>query len=280
MTTSKLFASPILPAVAALVSGCGGDPAGPPATPPPTPTTEGAPAEHAHHHKEGHDHTWKDAPKHGPSEPGHHAAGHGHHHAEHAGGPLGHRFEKADEWVSVFDDPARDAWQRPADVVAAIRITPGMTAVDLGAGTGYFLPHLAKAVGPKGSVVGLDIEPDMVRYMRERAAKAKLTNVRAEVAKVDDPGIARGSADRILIVNTWHHIANRAAYAAKLREGLKPGGLVAVVDFTMDAERGPPKEHRLPAEKVIEELKAGGLRAELLTEPLPDQYIVTGKSEP
>jgi predicted methyltransferase len=119
----------------------------------------------------------------------------------------------------------------------------------------------------------------MVRYMRERAAKAKLANVRAEVAKVDDPGLPAGSADRILIVNTWHHIANRPAYAAKLRAALKPGGVVAVVDFTMSSDRGPPKEHRILPEQVIEELKAGGFKAELLTEPLPDQYIVAGRTE-
>lgn len=261
---SNPHAFPVLLAAASLVNGCGGDPASPPATAP------SHPPEHAHHHKEGHDHAWKDTGDHDPS-------AHGHHHPE--GGPLGHRFEKADEWAQVFDDPTRDAWQMPADVVASLRITPGMTAVDLGAGTGYFLPHLANAVGPKGAVIGLDIEPDMVRYMRERAAKAKLANVRAEVSKVDDPGLPAASVDRILIVNTWHHIQSRPAYAAKLRAALKPGGLVAVVDFTMSADRGPPKEHRLLPEQVIDELKAGGFKAELLSEPLPDQYIVTGKVE-
>jgi SAM-dependent methyltransferase len=272
MSKSKSHAPPVLLALAALLNGCGGDPASPPMTPPHH--AEGGP-EHAHHHKEGQQHAWKDAPKgdHGPS-------AHGHHHPPgDAAGPLGHRFEKAEDWTAIFDDPARDAWQKPADVVAALRITPGLTVVDLGAGTGYFLPHLAKAVGPKGSVIGLDIEPDMVRYMRERAAKVKLANVRAEVAKVDDPALPAGSVDRILIVNTWHHIPSRPAYAAKLRAALKPGGLVAVVDFTMTSDRGPPKEHRIPPEQVIEELKAGGFKADLLTEPLPDQYIVAGKAE-
>lgn len=265
----KAHASTLLLAIGTIVNGCGGDAASPPAAAP-----HHSP-EHRHHHQEGHAHTWKDAPEHT----------HGHHgdpsaHGPHEGhGPLGHRFEKADEWAKVFDDPTRDAWQKPVEVVAALRITPGMTAVDLGAGTGYFLPHLANAVGPKGTVIGLDIEPDMVRYMRERAAKAKLTNVRAEVAKADDPGLPAASVDRILIVNTWHHISSRPSYAAKLREALRPGGLLAIVDFTMSADRGPPKEHRILPEKVIEELTAGGLKAELITESLADQYIVTGKVE-
>jgi SAM-dependent methyltransferase len=278
---------PILLPLAALMSGCGGDPASPPKTAS-EPAAGGA--EHAHHHSDGQEHTWKDAPKEGHTAHGHHKPAHGHdasrhdpsahgHHGQ-AHGPLGHRFEKPEEWTGVFDDPARDAWQRPADVVSALRITPGMTAVDLGAGTGYFLPHLARAVGPKGAVIGLDIEPEMVRYMRERAAKEKLANVRAEVAKTDDPGLPASSVDRILIVNTWHHIASRPAYAAKLRAALKPGGLVAIVDFTMTSDRGPPKDHRITPEQVIEELKAGGLAAELLIEELPDQYIVTGKPKP
>lgn len=231
-------------------------------------------ADKGHHEHGGEPHDKREAP-------GGHAHGKAaHEHGGHHGGPLVHRFEKAEEWAPIFDDPARDAWQRPADVIAALRITDGMTVVDLGAGTGYFLPHLARAVGPKGAVIGLDIEPDMVRYMRERAAREKLANVRAEVAKMDDPGLAAASVHRILIVDTWHHIPARPEYAAKLKAALAPGGLVAVVDFTMDSTHGPPKHHRIKPEQVEDELRKGGLAAETITEPLPDQYIVVGRRDP
>ncbi|UQA57970.1 class I SAM-dependent methyltransferase [Polyangium aurulentum] len=187
-----------------------------------------------------------------------------------------HRFEKAEDWAKEFDDPARDAWQKPAEVVALMKIAPGMTVADIGAGTGYFEPHLSRAVGPSGKVLALDVEPDMVRYLGERAKREKLANVEARAAQLADPGLGDASVDRVLIVDTWHHIDARPAYAAKLLKALKPGGLVVIVDFTMDAKHGPPKEHRIAPEKIVEELKGAGLPAQIATESLPEQYIVIG----
>ena len=223
-----------------LLAGCG-------AAAPPAP-----PAEHAHEHSE-------------------------HGHGDHEHGPLVHRFQDAAQWAKDFDDPARDAWQRPAEVIAAMKISEGQTVADIGAGTGYFLPYLARAVGPKGKVLGLDIEPDMVRYMRERAGREGLVPVEARVVALDDPGLAAGAIDRVLIVDTWHHIDGRTAYAAKLRDALAPGGAVFVVDFRMEARRGPPAHHRLRPEQVMDELTAAGLQASLIEESLPDQYIVVGR---
>ncbi|KYF49648.1 hypothetical protein BE08_42540, partial [Sorangium cellulosum] len=194
-------------------------------------------------------------------------------------GPLVHRFERAEDWVPAFEGPGRDTWQKPADVIAAMRLAPGMRVADLGAGTGYFLPHLSRAVGPTGAVIGLDIERDMVRYMTERAARERLANVTARQVSPDDPGLDPGSVDRILVVNTWHHIPDRPAYAAKLKAALRPDGAVVVVDFTDTARHGPPKEHRIAAEAVAAELRAGGLSPQIVAEDLPDQYIVVGKRE-
>ena len=218
------------------------------------------------------------APEAPPVVPVEHAHGHGDHaHGGHEHGPLGHRFQDAARWAKDFDDPTRDAWQRPADVIAAMKISEGQTVADIGAGTGYFLPYLARAVGPKGKVIGLDVEPDMVRYMRERVAREGLAAVEARVVALDDPGLSAGSIDRVVIVDTWHHIEGRAAYAAKLRGALAPGGAVFVVDFTMDAKRGPPAHLRLRPEQVMDELRAGGLEASVIDEPLPDQFIVVGR---
>jgi SAM-dependent methyltransferase len=205
------------------------------------------------------------------------SGGHGHGHGEGDGkGPLVHRFEKADDWVAKFDDPKRDEWQRPASVVALMQIAPGSTVADLGTGTGYFLPHLAKAVGDAGHVLALDVEPDMIRYVKERAAREHLANVEARVVPLDGPGLAEASVDRVLIVDTWHHIDGREAYTKKLGAGLRAGGAVYVVDFTLDSAMGPPKHHRLPAEQVVRELEAGGLHGEIVKEDLPEQYVVRG----
>jgi predicted methyltransferase len=199
------------------------------------------------------------------------------HDAHGAHGPLGHRFEDPERWARVFDDPKRDAWQKPAEVVALLELGPGQVVADLGAGTGYFLPHLSPAVNPDGRVLALDIEPTMVEHMRERAAHAGLSNVEARVVPFDDPSLPAAGVDRVLVVNTWHHIPDRVAYVRKLLAGLRQGGRVVVVDFTMEAENGPPKQHRIPPDQVVRELEEGGLDASIVDETLPDQYVVIGR---
>jgi len=187
-----------------------------------------------------------------------------------------HRFENAAEWSKKFDDPSRDAWQKPQGVIDVMQIAPGTTIADIGAGTGYFEPYLSRAVGPAGHVLALDVEPDMVAHLRDRAAKEQLTNVEAKQVAADDPGLAPSSVDRILVVDTWHHIANRVDYAARLAVALKHGGQVFVVDFTRESKNGPPPEHRVPPEEVARTLETAGLVVRNVDAGLPDQYVVAG----
>ncbi len=202
---------------------------------------------------------------------------HDHEHHDHASHSMHHRFDKADEWAKQFDDPARDEWQQPDKVVAAMAIKPGMTVADVGAGTGYFESRLSKAVGENGKVVAVDIEPDMVRYMNERRVREKTWNVSARVGAADDPGLH--GVDRILIVDTWHHIENRGAYAKKLAAALNPGGMVFVVDFKLESEKGPPKQMRLAPAQIIAELQSAGLDAKEVAVGLPDQFVVSAAAK-
>lgn len=223
----------------------------------------------AHHSEDQHDTAPGEAAGHAREEPEHH---HGH-------GKSGYQmdFSEVERFARHFDDPKRDAWQMPSEVVAHLKLAPGTTVADIGAGTGYFLEHLSRAVGEKGKVLALDVEPNMVLYMTKRAEKAGLANVEAKRVAPDDPGLAPGSTDRILIVNTWHHIGQREAYAKKLRAALKPGGSVLIVDFTLESDIGPPKAHRLTPAEVEKELEAGGFVSETITnEKLPKQYLVRG----
>lgn len=215
-------------------------------------------------------------PSHGPHPHGGHAHG-GHAHGEHGQGPLVHGFDDPERWAKDFDNPERDAWQKPDEVVALLKLAAGMKIADIGAGTGYFEARLSRAVGPTGAVLAIDVEDGMVKYLTERAKREGLANVTASKGAYDDPKIAPSSVDRILIVDVWHHIDGREAYAAKLRDALVPGGFVAIVDFTLEATHGPPKEHRVPADQVKKELESAGLACEIASETLPEQYVVIGK---
>jgi hypothetical protein len=124
-------------------------------------------------------------------------------------------------------------------------------------------------------VLALDVEPKMIAFLERRVKEQQLTNVKPQQVSTDDPALPAASTSRILIVNTWHHIDERPSYAKKLAAALAPGGEIWIVDFTLDADQGPPAKYRLSPEQVTRELEQGGLHAEVVTpEPLPKQYIV------
>jgi cyclopropane fatty-acyl-phospholipid synthase-like methyltransferase len=184
---------------------------------------------------------------------------------------MPHRFDDAAHWAKVFDDPARDCWQQPDRVIAALALTKDLTVADVGAGTGYFAVRLAPLAK---EVIATDIEASMVDYMKQRAQREGLANLRAQLTPPDDPQLA--NVDRILVVDVWHHLGDRKAYATKLAAALNAGGFVAVVDFKLDASMGPPKEHRLSPEAIIADLAAAGLTAKVELE-LTEQYVVIAR---
>ena len=167
-----------------------------------------------------------------------------------------HSFTGADSWAKVFDDPERDRWQKPHEVIMALKLASSSVVADIGAGTGYFSARLAHMM-PEGRVYAVDLEPDMVKYLGERAKRDGLKNLVAVQAKPDHPELP-DKVDRILLVDTYHHINDRIAYFKRLRGALKPGGQVAIIDFTADSPVGPPKGVRISARKVAEEMTLAG----------------------
>lgn len=190
-----------------------------------------------------------------------------------------HDFSDVARYVKAFEGPERDAWQKPDDVVSLLQLWPGNVVADIGAGTGHFEPRLAKAVGATGRVLALDVEPRMVAYLKRRVKKEGLGNVTVQKVAASDPGLADGSVDRLLVVNTWHHVPERARYAAAMNRALRPGGFVVIVDFTAESPEGPPAHARLSPATVIAELAAGGFSARTVPESLPLQYVVIGQKK-
>ncbi len=196
-------------------------------------------------------------------------------HADHAHADAAHRFDEVDRWVTVFDDPSRDGWQRPQDVVDALALRPGMAVADIGAGTGYFNARLAAAVGAEGRVIAVDIEASLIAHMQERATREGTPQVTPRLGAPSDPGLKPAEVDRLLIVNTYHHIADRVGYFKALRAALRPDGRLVVVDFeARETAHGPPASERLPFEVVLRELDAAGWRHLAKIETLPEQYLL------
>ena len=185
-----------------------------------------------------------------------------------------HGFEDVPHWSKVFDDPGRAAWQRPAELVAALALEPDDAVVDLGTGTGYFVEHLARAV-PQGRVLAIDTEPRMLAFVAKRASQSKLGNVETRVATADDPKL-RERADLVLVVDTYHHIGRRTAYFRRLAQHLSETGRVVIVDWKLGQfPVGPPDSHKLAPETVEREFKAGGYTRCTSWDGLPYQYVIT-----
>ncbi len=183
-----------------------------------------------------------------------------------------HSFGDAQKWAQVFDDPRRDAWQKPHEVIQALALKPDAIVVDIGSGTGYFATRFAHRVS-RGRVYGVDTEPDMVKYLAERAKKAGLKNVVALQAKPGDPNLPE-KADLVILVDVYHHVENRERYFSKLRASLRPGGRVAIIDFRMDSPEGPPKAARIPPEQVKSELGKAGYTLDGEHAFLTNQYFL------
>jgi cyclopropane fatty-acyl-phospholipid synthase-like methyltransferase len=187
-----------------------------------------------------------------------------------------HSFADAKAWAGVFDDPARDAWQRPDEVVRALALSGDAVVADIGAGTGYFSVRLAPAV-PSGRVYAVDLEPEMVRHLDARAKEAGLANVQAVLGGTESPRLP-APVDLALLVDVYHHIGDREAYFARLRESLRPGGRLAIVDFRPESPRGPPRSSKLAPEQVRGELARAGFELAQEHTFLPDQYFLVFRS--
>lgn len=183
-----------------------------------------------------------------------------------------HSFEDAKRWAHVFDDPARDAWQKPHEVIEALALAPGAVVADLGSGTGYFAVRLANMVS-KGRVYGVDVEPAMVKHLAERAQREKRANLVSIAGAPDDARLPE-KVDLALLVDVYHHIEAREAYFRKLKGSLRPGARVAVIDFRLDSPEGPPRAARIAPEKVVAEMQAAGYALERRHEFLPRQYFL------
>lgn len=182
------------------------------------------------------------------------------------------RFEKL---VDRFESAERNAYQKPDKVMEYIGNVTDKTIMDIGAGTGYFAFRLA-GVGAK--VIAADVDDRFLEYMQEKMDTLTFKHP-VELRKVpyDSPNLKDAETDKVIIVNTYHHIEDRSTYFTKVKQGLKPNGELIVIDFfKKKLHVGPPKRHKVSVEEVVEELKkAGFTKFKKEIELLEYQYIIT-----
>jgi len=178
-------------------------------------------------------------------------------------------------YIHSLEDPKRAEWQKPNEVVARLNLKPGDDVADLGAGSGYFTLLFAKAVGPQGKVYAIDILPEMLDYVRQRAQNDGVKNIQLVQATEHDPKLPPASVDMIFICDSLHHIPERPTYYPLLAKALRPGGRLVNIDFIKKPlPLGPPLAMKIDKEAMIEEAKASGFHVVQDFDFLPYQYFL------
>ena len=207
------------------------------------------------------------------SEHGH--GGHRHGHGHGTGRDRHGNPEDLDAYLARLEDPERTGWQKPDEVVRALGLRAGAVACDLGVGPGVFALRLARAVGPRGRVHAIDVEPRMIEILRERAREAGVSNVNPILAAEGEAALPPEPCDVVLVVNTFHHFPDGAATLRRLATALAPGGVIANVDFHEgELPVGPPPDHKVSRAAFLEAAAAAGLEVAREETFLPYQYFV------
>jgi len=149
----------------------------------------------------------------------------------------------------------RDHWQRPDDIIRALNLKAGSTVVDLGSGAGYFALKLSGAVGPKGTVLAVDLRQLSLLFLRVRAFLQWKNNIRIVVGEADDPHVSGTAVESVLIANTYHELTDPHSILQHISLALRPGGRLVIVDRRPSA--GEDHHHAMP-EGVEADLRKGG----------------------
>ena len=155
--------------------------------------------------------------------------------------------------LSIFDVPGRDQRLQINRVMNMLGIEPGRSVADIGAGSGWFTVRAARRLASSGTVYAVDINPDAIQYIEQRAKKEQLHNIKTILSKPDDPQLPADSVDAVLLLKTYHEIAHPIALLRNLRLSLKPGAKIGIID-----RNGNGENHGVSKDVVIREAARAG----------------------
>jgi len=165
--------------------------------------------------------------------------------------------------------------ENPQKLIDALSIKPGQTICDLGCGNGYYTLELARLVGPTGKVLAVDIQPEMLRLLENRAGLNNLKNIQLILNTPIDPKLPANSVDLILVVDVYHELSYPEHMLKALRKSLKPDGRIVLVEFRGEDPTVPIKPlHKMTKKQVRKELEPNGYKLVEEFDELPWQHVM------
>jgi ubiquinone/menaquinone biosynthesis C-methylase UbiE len=189
----------------------------------------------------------------------------------------GRRYAQTMSYLGAdwLDRSERVQEEEPDVALDAIKLAVGSTVADVGAGSGYMTVKMAKRVGPNGKVYANDIQPQMLSMLRQRLDREKIANVNLVLGTLDDPKLPADTLDLILMVDVYHEFSEPQAMLRRMREALKPGGRLVLLEYRKEDPSIPIRpDHKMSVAEAKMEVEAEGFTLGTVDERLPRQHIL------
>ena len=169
----------------------------------------------------------------------------------------------------------REREERCSLMLANLGIKPGMTVCDMGCGNGFYALQLAKMVGPKGQVLGVDIQPEMLKFLRDRMEQKNINNITPILGSLHDPRLPRNQVDLVLLVDVYHEFSHPEQMLKAIRESLKPTGVIALLEYRSEDPKVPIKLlHKMSKKQIMKEFPPNGFKLVKEYDKLPWQHMM------
>lgn len=189
----------------------------------------------------------------------------------------GRRYAQTMSYLGAdwLDRSERVQEEEPDAALDALKLVPGSTVADVGAGSGYMTVKMARRVGPTGKVYGNDIQPQMLSILRQRLDREKISNVELVLGTYDDPRLPADTIDLILMVDVYHEFSEPQKMLRRMRESLKTGGRLVLLEYRKEDPSIPIRpDHKMSVAEAKMEVEAEGFTLASVDERLPRQHIL------
>ena len=177
--------------------------------------------------------------------------------------------------IPWLNRPERVDEEKPIEMLEQLRLQNGMTICDMGSGDGYYTFKMASLVAPKGRVIAVDIQPEMLQALSKRMQEVKVENIDTVLGELWDPKLEASSLDVVLMVDVYHEFSHPVQMLAAIRKALKPDGVIALVEFRAEDPTVPIKpEHKMTKAQAIKEYRANGFKLVREYDKLPQQHLM------